>query len=195
MDDRSRDRLFAGSIPEVYDQYLVPLIFEGYAVDLAARVEATRAARVLEIAAGTGVVTRAMAKVMPATEIIATDLNQPMLDYAATRTAAHSVRWRQADATALPFDDASFDAVVCQFGVMFFPDRVAAYREAWRVLSPGGHFMSNTWDRIEENDIPMTVSDAVASLFPSDPPSFLRRTPHGYHDLKKIRGEVATAGF
>ena len=190
------DRLFAGSMPEIYDRYLVPLIFADYAVDLASRVASGQPARVLEIAAGTGVATRALALALPPqAEIVGTDLNQAMLDYAFTRTDAPNVHWRQADALALPFEDKRFDTVVCQFGVMFFPDRVAAYQEVLRVLSPGGRLLFSTWDRIEENEVPMTVSDAVASVFPYDPPSFLRRTPHGYYDVDVIRKDVAGAGF
>jgi SAM-dependent methyltransferase len=195
MADIERDRLFTGSIPEIYDRYLVPFIFDDFALDLAERVASHHPIRVLEIAAGTGVVSRALAEALPGSAIISTDLNQAMLDYAAKRSDASNLRWQQADALALPFADGQFDSVVCQFGVMFFPDRVAAYREARRVLASGGRFLFNTWDRIEENEIPMAVSDAVASLFPDDPPSFLRRTPHGYYQLDVIRTELADAGF
>src|SRR5689334_12263185 len=139
------DKLFAGSIPENYDRYMVPLIFEPYAADLAQRAAAFSPQAVLEIAAGTGVVTRALApKLSPGANYVATDLNQPMLDHAASRQARdRRITWRQADAMALPFEDGTFDLVCCQFGVMFFPDRVAAYREAKRVLKPGGHFLFN----------------------------------------------------
>jgi SAM-dependent methyltransferase len=118
-----------------------------------------------------------------------------MVDYAAAQTAAHNVTWQQADALALPFPDGSFDAVVCQFGVMFFPDKGAGYREALRVLKPGGRFLFNVWDRIAENEITRLVTDAVAALFPADPPQFLARTPHGYHDVALIREQLTQAGF
>jgi ubiquinone/menaquinone biosynthesis C-methylase UbiE len=194
------DHLFAGAIPQIYDRYLTPLIFDGYALDLVARVQAAPATRILEVAAGTGVVSRSLAPAIPDAQIVATDLNQPMLDYAATQfEAIHpdatNLRWQQADAMALPFPDASFDTVVCQFSVMFFPDRVAAYREALRVLTPGGRFIFNAWDRIEDNEVTLAVSDAVAALFPEDPPNFLPRTPHGYHDVDQIRRDVTAAGF
>src|SRR5438128_117370 len=143
------DVVFAGSIPELYDRYLVPLIFEAFAADLVARLEGVRPASVLEVAAGTGGVTRAMAARLPETvAITASDLNQPMVDYAAALGTSRPVRWRQADAMDLPFDDHSFDAVVCQFGVMFFPDRPRAFAEICRVLRPGGVFVFNVWDRI-----------------------------------------------
>ena len=133
------DKLFAGSIPEIYDRFLVPLIFEPYAVDLAGRVAALAPDDVLETAAGTGVLTRALSQQLPAsTHIVATDLNQPMLDQAARRQPAGTVEWKQADALALPFGDRSFDVVACQFGVMFFPDKVQGYKEARRVLRPDG---------------------------------------------------------
>ena len=127
---------------------------------------------------------------------MATDLNQPMLDYAATPQVADSrIRWRQADALALPFEDAAFELVCCQFGVMFFPDRQSGYREAKRVLKPGGCFLFNVWDRIEENVFANDVTNALAEVFPNDPPRFLARTPHGYHDTTLIRSELDRAGF
>jgi ubiquinone/menaquinone biosynthesis C-methylase UbiE len=151
---------------------------------------------VLETAAGTGVVTRALVRALPAqTEIVATDLNQPMLDRAAAVGTQHPVRWQQADAMQLPFDAASFDVVVCQFGVMFFPDRPSAYREARRVLKPGGTFLFNAWDRIDENVFADDVTNALAEFFPEDPPRFMARTPHGYHDTGLIRSDLAKAGF
>ncbi|TPN79572.1 class I SAM-dependent methyltransferase [Mesorhizobium sp. CU2] len=191
------DKIFAGSVPENYDRYMVPLIFEPYAADLARRAASFSPGAVLETAAGTGVVTRALApKLSPDASYVVTDLNQPMLDHAASRQGADArIQWRQADALALPFDDAAFDVVCCQFGAMFFPSRVSAYREARRVLKPGGRFLFNVWDRIEENVFADDVTNALASIFPGDPPRFLARTPHGYHDTALIRGELQDAGF
>jgi ubiquinone/menaquinone biosynthesis C-methylase UbiE len=191
------DKLFAGSVPESYDRFMVPLIFEPYAGDLARRAASLSPSAVLEIAAGTGVVTRALApKLSPDASYTVTDLNQPMLDYAASRQPPDSrIKWRQADALALPFEDASFDLVCCQFGAMFFPDRLAAYREAKRTLKPGGHFIFSVWDRIEENIFADDVTNALARIFPNDPPRFMARTPHGYHDTALIRSEVEKAGF
>jgi ubiquinone/menaquinone biosynthesis C-methylase UbiE len=191
------DKAFTGSIPENYDRYMVPLIFEPYAADLARRAAALAPTAVLEIAAGTGVVTRALApKLASGTRYTVTDLNQPMLDYAASRQGPDDrIAWRQADAMALPFENGVFDLVFCQFGAMFFPDRPAAYREAKRVLKPGGHFLFNVWDRIEENEFADAVTNALAEMFPSDPPRFMARTPHGYHDTALIRRDLQTAGF
>lgn len=190
------DAKFGGSIPQLYDHYLVPLIFQPYADDLAARVARYGPARVLEVAAGTGVVTRALARVLPpSAEIVATDLNQAMLDQAAAAGTARPVRWQQADAMQLPFPDGAFDAVVCQFGAMFFPDRAHAYAEARRVLAAGGLFIFNVWDRIEENEFAAVVTDTLAQAFPADPPRFLARTPHGYHDVAVIRADLARGGF
>ncbi len=194
--DSSTDRSFAGSIPALYDHYLGPLIFEPYAVDLAARLGDVRSGSVLETAAGTGRLTRALVRSLPApVRIVATDLNQPMLDFAAARTDSARVTWRQADALSLPFASGAFDAIVCQFGVMFFPDKAAAHREALRVLKPGGRLLFNVWDRIEDNELAHLVTEAVAGLFPADPPQFLARTPHGYHDPARIRDELQVAGF
>jgi ubiquinone/menaquinone biosynthesis C-methylase UbiE len=193
---QSSDKVFAGSIPKFYDDYLVPLIFAPYAADLAARLASRTPSRVLEIAAGTGVLTRAMAERLPATTpIVATDLNQAMIDHAAAVGTGRSVEWRQADAMALPFGDAEFDAVVCQFGAMFFPDKAKAFAQARRVLCPGGVFLFNVWDRIAENEFAQAVADALADVFPADPPRFMERTPHGYHDREAIVRDLASAGF
>jgi ubiquinone/menaquinone biosynthesis C-methylase UbiE len=191
------DKLFAGSIPENYDRYMVPLIFQPYAEDIARRAAARSPAAVLEIAAGTGVVTRAMApRLSPAATYVVTDLNQPMLDYAAAQQPADSrITWRQADAMTLPFADAAFDLVLCQFGAMFFPDRRHAYAEAKRVLRPGGRLVFNVWDRIEENVFADEVTNVLAEMFPDDPPRFMARTPHGYHDTALIRRDLEGAGF
>jgi ubiquinone/menaquinone biosynthesis C-methylase UbiE len=191
------DKIFAGSIPENYDRHMVPLIFENYARDMAQRAAALSPKAVLEMAAGSGVVTRALAPMLsPDARYVVTDLNQPMLDYAATRQEQDDrLTWRQADAQALPFEDAAFDLVCCQFGVMFFPDRPSAYREARRVLKPGGTFLFNTWDRIGENVFADDVTNALAEFFPDDPPRFMARTPHGYHDTALIRSDLAKAGF
>jgi ubiquinone/menaquinone biosynthesis C-methylase UbiE len=191
------DRLFAGSIPEIYERLLVPLLFESYANDLAERVVKNRPGDVLETAAGTGVLTRAIASRLPlSAHILATDLNQPMLDKAkALARGDDRVEWRQADAQALPFANESFDAVACQFGMMFLPDKVRGYAEARRVLRPGGSLVFNVWDKISENDFADVVTEALAKIFPDDPPRFLARTPHGHHDEKQIRDDLKAAGF
>jgi SAM-dependent methyltransferase len=192
----SHDKAFNGSIPEMYDRLMVPLIFEPYASDLAGRVAAMRPRSVLETAAGTGVVTRALASRLPAeTRIVATDLSPPMLEYAAGRLQDERVEWKQADALALPFEDHGFDAVVCQFGAMFFPDKTQGYREAFRVLKAGGRFIFTVWDRIEANEIALVVTQALADVFPDDPPRFMARLPHGYHDVAVIEAELRAAGF
>ena len=190
------DKAFAGSIPQLYERYLVPLIFEPYARDLAARLAQRPPGRILEIAAGTGVLTRAMASTLPAsTAIVATDLNPPMIEHAAAVGTARDVEWRQADAMKLPFEDGTFDAVACQFGAMLFPDKPAAFAEARRVLRPGGAFLFSVWDRIEENEFADFATGALAALFPADPPRFMARTPHGYHDKDAIARDLARGGF
>jgi len=162
MSSANTDKVFTGSIPKLYETYLVPLIFEPYAADLANRLASRSLTRVLEIAAGTGVVTRALASVLPESiSIVATDLNQPMLDQASALGTKRRVEWRQADAMQMPFADGTFDAVVCQFGVMFLPEKSKAFWEARRVLRPGGVFIFNVWDSIEENEFADTVTTAL----------------------------------
>jgi SAM-dependent methyltransferase len=196
MSTPNPDKVFSGSIPRLYDEYLVPLIFEPYAEDLAKRVSSRPLARILEVAAGTGVVTRHLASVLPeGVGIVATDLNQPMLDLASAVGTKRPVQWRQADAMQLPFEDATFDAVVCQFGAMFFPDKPKAFSEARRVLRPGGVFIFNAWDQIEENDFANIVTTSLESIFPADPPRFMARTPHGYHDIATIERDLKAGGF
>ena len=196
MDSTDTDRVFTGSIPKLYETHLVPLIFEPYAADLAHRLSSRSLSRVLEIAAGTGVVTRALDSVLTeSVSIVATDLNQAMLDHASALGTKRAVEWRQADALQLPFPDGMFDAVVCQFGVMFFPDKSKAFSEARRVLRAGGVLLFNVWDRITENEFADTVTTALESLFPADPPRFLARTPHGYHDHRTIARDLASGGF
>jgi len=196
MNNPESDKVFSGSIPKLYETYLVPLIFEPYAADLARRLASRSLARILELAAGTGVVTRSMAAVLPeSVSITATDLNQPMVDLASTIGTNRPVEWRQADAMQLPFPDGMFDAVVCQFGAMFFPEKSKAFSEARRVLRPGGVFIFNVWDRIEENEFADTVTIALESLFPKDPLRFLARTPHGYCDRLTIERDLAKGGF
>ena len=190
------DSAFAGLIPQFYERYLVPLIFEPYAVQLVSCIARHMPSRVLEIAAGTGVVTRKLAQMLaPEVSILATDLNQPMLDHAALIGTHRSVEWYQADAMQLPFPNESFDVVVCQFGVMFFPDRSRAYAEARRVLRPGGRFIFNVWDQIEVNEFADIVTQALAVPFSEDPPRFLARVPHGYHDPIVITKDLMQAGF
>jgi ubiquinone/menaquinone biosynthesis C-methylase UbiE len=162
------DTVFSGSIPALYDKYLGPLIFEPYAEDLAQRLSALDAARVLEAAAGTGIVTRALLHALPGSvAIVATDLNQPMVDHAAAQVSSSRVTWQKADAQSLPFPDGVFDAVVCQFGVMFFPDKRQAYREARRVLKPGGRFIFNVWDKLNTTSSPPWLLRRRSMSFPT----------------------------
>ena len=191
------DTVFAGSMPQFYDTLMVPLIFEDYAANMAELVAESSPVSVLETAAGSGVVTRALSpRLGVGARYVVTDLNQPMLEYAACRQGAGArIEWRQADALDLPFEDAAFDVVCCQFGVMFFPDRIAGYAEARRVLRAGGRFVFSVWDRIEENVFADEVTNGVATVFPHDPPRFLARTPHGYYDIELIREELSRAGF
>ncbi len=189
-------QVFAGSIAENYHRYLVPLIFEEYARDLALRTRVPRHGAVLEIACGTGVLTRHLRDTLPETaRLVATDVNPAMVDAARTNVESHrTIEYRPADGTALPFADGSFDVVFCQFGVMFYPDKGLGYREAARVLKPGGTFVFNVWDSLERNPLCGIVHDTVVRTFPEDPPNFLA-LPFGYHDIDEIRSELQSAGF
>ena len=192
----TNDEAFTGSIPKIYETYLVPLIFRPYADDIARRLTARAPSRVLEIAAGTGVVTRAMAAALPeTTEIVATDLNPAMLEQAAAVGTMRPVEFTPADAMQLPFPDQSFDAVVCQFGVMFFADKPRGLSEFRRVLKPGGALIFNVWDRIETNEFADAIASGLAEFFPSDPPRFLQRAPYGYFEHDAIAADVAAGGF
>lgn len=190
------DSSFTTDVAEFYESMLVPLIFRPYAADLAERTMQLTPASVLEVACGTGVVTRALAAAVPEScEVVATDLNDAMVVHAEKVGTSRPVVWRQADVMELPFPADSFDAAVCQFSVMFFPDRVAAYREIRRVLRPGGSFLFNVWNDIEQNEFADVVTRAVGHLYPEDPPLFLARTPHGHGSAEEIEGELRDAGF
>ncbi|MBX6320954.1 MAG: methyltransferase domain-containing protein [Rhodospirillaceae bacterium] len=190
------DKVVAGSIPALYQRHLAPLLFGPYAEDLAAHLADMAAGRVLETAAGTGVLTRTLLAHLPeAVEVVATDLNAAMLEHAGTLPASRAVERRQADACALPFSAATFDAVACQFGVMFFPEKQKGFAQAARGLRQGGRFVFNAWDSLAANDFARVVTEAVAALFPGDPPSFLARTPHGHHDAAVIEAGLRRAGF
>ena len=186
---------FTHSTPALYDQYMVPLLFEPYARLVAERAALLRPDRILETAAGTGVLTRALHQALPQAQIIATDLNPGMLGVAAQRLSSELVSFQPADAQSLPFDDGTFDLVVCQFGVMFFPDKVRAYEEARRVLRAKGRYLLVTFDQLQRNPVPMTAGDVVAGLFPGDPPDYLVRGPFSYADPKRIEQDLRAAGF
>jgi SAM-dependent methyltransferase len=190
------DKGFSGSIPSLYEKYLVPLIFESYAADLVNRLASKSLGHILEIAAGTGVVTRALTTALPeSVSIVATDLNQAMLDQASSIGTKRPVEWRQADAMQLPFQDETFDAVVCQFGVMFFPDKPKAFSEARRVLKKGGIFIFSVWDRIEENEFANVITTSLESVFPDDPPLFLFARPMAIMTIRLSSEDLANGGF
>jgi SAM-dependent methyltransferase len=190
------DTTFSGAIAQYYDRHFGIPLFGPYGEDIARRLAGVSSGALLEIAAGTGIVTAVLAQALPLkVAVTATDLNQPMLDFAATKPGLDRITWRQADAVALPFPDASFDVVVCQFGVMFFSDRPRAHAEAHRVLKPGGRYIFNVWDKLADNPVFEIVHRAVANLYPARPPGFIARTPCGYNDEAIIRRDLQQGGF
>jgi len=182
--------------PEYYDRLVGPVWFDPFAADLVRRVPPRPPGNVLEIACGTGLVTRRLRQhVDPAVRVVATDLSTAMLDYARGEVGEHAaLEWRQADALTLPFEDGAFGAVVCGFGVMFVPDHQAALNEARRVLMEGGLLLFNVWDRIEDNPHAATNAEVVEALFPGD--AELRfRIPYEMHDVGRLRRLLAGARF
>jgi len=190
-DDASR--VWAEDMSAAYDELLVPAVFRPYADDLAARVARRHPRDVLELAAGTGVLTGAMTALLPRARITATDLNVAMVQIGAANVPAAT--WQQADAMHLPFEAGSFDLVACQFGVMFLPDRPTGYAGIARVLRPGGHFLFNCWGPLATHEIEATVIATLAETFPDDPPTFLARVPHGYHDAGRVTADLTAGGF
>ena len=186
---------FTGSVPAQYEALMVPLLFRPYAEELAQRARALDPSRFLETAAGTGALTRALVAALPNAEIVATDLNQPMLDVNAQQVASDRVRFVQADAQELPFDAGSFDLVVCQFGAMFFPDRVRGHGEARRVLAENGHYLLAIWDTLDRNPLTAVTQQVLIDAFPDNPPLFMREGPFGYADTSRIESDLHAAGF
>ena len=187
---------FVGTVPPNYDRYLGPLLFHPYADDLAARLPVARGTRVLEVACGTGIVTgRLVRRLAGQGTLVATDLNDAMIAHARTRVPADpALEWRQADGTSLPFPDRAFDAVVCEFGLMFFPDKAAGVREAFRVLEPGGTYLFNVWDKIEHNAVARISHDTIRAFFPDDPPQFYQ-VPFNLQTRRAVRGLLGRRGL
>ena len=201
MPDDAAAKLFRGGVPDAYEQLMVPLMFQPYTDDMVARAAARAPAAVLELAAGTGAVTRGLATALPAeSTLVATDLNAGMLAVAEARGAprpegAPAVAWQPADAQALPFDDEAFDLVVCQFGVMFFPDRPSAHSQVRRVLRPGGTYLFSVWDSIDSNAVALAVDEAYRRVLPDAPPNVITRVAHGYHVPETIRRDAEAGGL
>jgi ubiquinone/menaquinone biosynthesis C-methylase UbiE len=187
--------IFKHSTPDLYDRYMVPLLFEPFARVVADRVAAMKPDRILETAAGTGVLTRLAAAAAPGSEIVATDINPGVVGYAAQKLDASNVTVQQANAEQLPFEDAGFDLVLCQFGLMFFPDKVLANREARRVLRDGGSYLVVTFADLDDNPVPKAADRAVETLFPDDPPRYMERGPFSYTDADVVEADLRSAGF
>ena len=185
-------RRWVDSMSEVYDRWLAPTVFRPFAVELARRVAVRRPQRLLEVAAGTGVLTRELLAT-GTVDVTATDLNEAMVEFG--RRSVPGATWRQADALGLPFDDGRFDVVACQFGVMFFPDKPAAHAEARRVLEPGGSLFLATWGPLDGHDFEVAVTAGLDRIFPDDPPRFLHSVPHGYADLAVVVADLRAGGL
>jgi SAM-dependent methyltransferase len=191
----STSAAFSGAVAGNYDRFLGPALFEPYAADLIVRIPREEDLRVLEVACGTGIVTRRLREALPASaSIVATDLNEPMLEHARAAVPLSGITWQQADAQELPFEDGSFDVYACQFGLMFLPDKVRGLREARRVLAPGGLLVANVWESGASNSHVPPMQAALDRRFPDSPPTFLD-VPHGYNDLERIRSDLDAAGW
>lgn len=186
--------IFIHSSPSLYDRYMGPLLFEPYAQHVAERVALLRPERILETAAGTGIVTRAVSEAVPEATVVATDVNPALVEFAEQHVQSEQVTFQRADAQDLPFDDATFDFVLCLFGVMLFPDKIRANAEACRVLAPGGRYLLVTFDRLDLNPIPKAAGAAVATLFPDDP-RYMERGPFSYTDTALVEKDLRSAGF
>jgi ubiquinone/menaquinone biosynthesis C-methylase UbiE len=187
---------FTGSVPQHYDRDLGPVLFADFADEMAKRVAGFAPRRVLETSAGTGIVSRRLRDRLPSgTRLTVTDLNPPMLDVARAKfRPGEAIEFQPADAMDLPFRDQPFDAVICQFGIMFFPDKDRSYREAYRILTPGGRYFFSVWDAHRFNPFARLGHGLVTELFPTDPPQFYQ-VPFSYHRLDPIKEAVTKAGF
>lgn len=191
-----KQSLFNASMPVFYDRYLGPVSFYPFADETVDRVKALALGKVLEVACGTGIVTCRLAQAMPGEiEILASDISHAMVAFARKMHASPNIRWCAADAQALPLASSSVDLVLCQFGMMFVPDKQTALREARRVLRPGGRCLLTVWDNLANNDLPRISTNAVAEMFASDPPTFMQRVPYGYNNHDIILAHVRNAGF
>lgn len=187
---------FEGSIPVNYDKYLGPILFEPYALDIIDRLTNDKIENLLELACGTGRLTNHLSRLIaPDGKLVATDLNQAMIDIAKTKVQNEKIEWKVVNAQDLPFADAQFDHIICQFGVMFFPDKEKSFREALRVLRPGGKYIFNTWETVEKNPRIETIWQTVLEVFPNDPPEFLRKGPYAFNDQQEIENLLLNAGF
>jgi ubiquinone/menaquinone biosynthesis C-methylase UbiE len=187
---------FAGSVPKNYDRYLGPVLFEPYALDVAERLKNDNLKEVLELACGTGRVTKHLATLIAEEgQLVATDLNADMLALAETNVISSKIKWQVADAQELPFDDNGFDHVVCQFGVMFFPDKQKAFAEAHRVLQPGGKFLFSVWDQLEHNPPIFIIQKVMDAMFGEDAPDFMKKGPHSFFGKVIIKQFLTDAGF
>lgn len=191
-----KNAAFVGTVPENYDRYLGPMLFEPYAADMAKRLPQRDGISVLETACGTGIVTARLREHLPSgARLVATDLNEGMINSAQAKRNAAGVEWQVADMLALPFADGTFDFVVCQFGVMFVPDKIAAMRETLRVLKPGGTFLFNVWDNLAANDQSRVANATIVSLTEPEPVRFFETTPFGWSNAEQMRGFVEAGGF
>ena len=185
---------FAGSVPANYERYLGPFLFEPYALDLVSRLQDKKYPDILEIACGTGRVTAHLARSVKHDTIIATDLNPDMIKVAKDIVQNDSIKWMPADAMQLPFDDDSFDLVVMQFGIMFFPDKEKGLKEAYRVLRTGGKIIYSTWNKVETVKAIHEGRVVIESYFGDDPPKFYS-VPFSMYDDRELTTITRRAGF
>ena len=185
---------FSGMIPENYEAYLGPMLFEPYALYISAMIKKMQPQSLLEIACGTGRLTQYLPAVAPGAAIVASDVSAAMIEYSKTKYPDLRVQWQVADGMNLPFENDRFDCVAEQYGIMFCKDKPLALRETYRVLQSGGVFIFSAWDKLQNNPVMHLCDLALPEFFPVDTPQFFK-IPYSYFDVAVIESDLRNAGF
>ena len=181
---------------ETRERYLVPSLLQPFADDMARRLARLTLGPLLEVSAGTGVLTQALTSAMSAgLSIVATDPDRATVAYASVKPGMARVTWQHAEPQALPFLDAAFGIVTCHFAVATMPARLRAFRETRRVMKPNGRFVFSVPGNIRHNPVALCVRDALHKLLPTAPPRYIEHGLHGYADNETIDDDLTSVGF